>query len=434
MNCGLRLPALLLCAALLPPAAPLQARIETELHGQVESLQALPLSKDLRLTDSRNVFTGEAGVFAGKASAFVSLSAEYNGVSPGRTGFTLDEAWLDWGAGGFSLRLGRQLVSWGVADGLILTDVVCPQNLSAFAGLGFAGSRIAVDGVRLRYSFQTLAFEAVWLPLFCPARLPGKDDPLYPLFYPSSVNMGGTALPAAVRDAAPPRTVADGEYGLRISLYSSAADFFVMGFYGWNDIPFMGKNLTGGLPAPTGLELLPAYERTVTAGAGAGIPAGEFLLRLETAWTAGGRYERPSADTAAILGGGRTETPVEKQNLKLLAGLDWNPSVWSLSAQYYEDLLPDALSGGTERRWRKNGASLRIARSFFRETLDLSAWCYLDLLDFDSAGGVSAEYALTDALSLSLGSDFFSGGVDGRGAYAAYRDLTCVWLKGIFRF
>jgi hypothetical protein len=207
-----------------------------------------------------------------------------------------------------------------------------------------------------------------------------------------------------------------------------------MGFYGWNDIPFMEKNLTGGPPIPTGIELSPAYERTITAGADASIPSGDFLLRLETAWTGGGRFERPSGEMAAILGSGQTETPVEKHRIQALAGIDWNPSGWSLSVQYYEDLLPDAYSGGTERPWRKNGVSLRIVRSFFQDTLDLSAWCYLDLLDFDSASSISAEYALTDAINLSLGSDFFTGGINDRGSYAAYKDLNCIWLKGIFRF
>ncbi|MDR3335635.1 MAG: hypothetical protein LBT16_00390 [Treponema sp.] len=431
--------ALLLCTvALLLCAAPLSAQVKVELHGSVETLQAVPFSQDLRLTDSRNAFTGEISAFAGEAVAFVSLSAEYNGVSPDRTGFALGEAWLDWGAGGFSLRLGRQLVSWGVADGLILTDVVCPQNLTAYAGLDFAGSRLAVDGLKLRYSFPALAIEALWLPLFSPARLPGEHNPLYAVFFPSSVDMGGAAWPAAlpvsIQDAAPPRTIADGEYGLRVSWYSSGVDFSAMGFYGWNDIPFMGKELIGGPPIPTGIELLPEYERTITAGADASIPLGEILLRLETAWTGGGRYERPAADTAAALLARQRDEPVKQQRLQALAGIDWNPSGWSLSAQYYEDLLPDAYSGGTERPWRKNGASLRVARSFFRETLTLSVWYYLDLFDFDSVGSVSAEYALTDAVSLSLGSDFFTGGIDGRGSYGAYRDLSCIWLKGIFRF
>ncbi|MDR1947966.1 MAG: hypothetical protein LBQ38_01100 [Spirochaetaceae bacterium] len=426
-----------LFALLCSIALPLAAQTEIDLHGSVETLHALPFSKDRGLTDSRTAFTGEVNVYAGGAAAFVSLSAEYNGVSPDRTGFSLGEAWADWGAGGFSLRLGRQLVSWGVAEGLVLSDVVCPQNLISYVGLDFAGSRLAVDGVRLRYSFPALAVEALWLPLFTPARLPGDaKNPLHGIFYPPSVDVGGTVLPVSIGEAALPQVLADGEYGLRVSCYTSALDFSFTGFYGWNDVPHMNKKriLPADPSTPTGIELTPGYARTVTAGADAGIPLGELLLRLETTWTGGGRYDRPAGETAAILMSGESDEPVEKNNLKALAGIDWNTAGWTLSAQYYEDLLPDARGGGTERPWRKNGLSLRIAKGLFRETLNISAWCYLDLADFDSAGSVSADYALTDALSFSLGSDFFTGGIDNRGSYGAYKDLSCLWFKGVFRF
>jgi hypothetical protein len=171
-------PAAVFFALLLAVTLPLAAQVELEPHGMVETFHAVPFSSDRNLTDSRTAFTGEISAFAGEASAFLSLSAEYNAVSSGRTGFSLGEAWLDWGGGGFSLRLGRQLLSWGVADGLIFTDVVCPQNLGAYAGLDFAGSRLPVDGLRLRYSFTALTLEGVWLPLFTPARLPRRGDPL----------------------------------------------------------------------------------------------------------------------------------------------------------------------------------------------------------------------------------------------------------------
>jgi hypothetical protein len=65
---------------------PLAAQVDIEFHGAVESLHALPFSKDLGLTDSRAAFTGEVSAYSGDAQAFVSLSAEYNGVSPERTG------------------------------------------------------------------------------------------------------------------------------------------------------------------------------------------------------------------------------------------------------------------------------------------------------------------------------------------------------------
>jgi hypothetical protein len=416
----------------------LSAQAELALHGSAETLFALPFSKDLGLTDSRSSFTGEVSAYADRASAFVSLSAEYNGVSPERTGFSLGEAWADWSAGGFLLRLGRQLLSWGAADGLILTDVVCPQNLTAYAGLDFAGSRLAVDGLRLRYSFPAFAAEAVWLPLFTPALLPGDpQNPLYGIVYPSAIDMGGTALPVKISEAALPGTIAGGEYGLRLSWYAPALDFSVMGFYGWNDMPYAEKAVVFSEAAPftpAGLELRPGYGRTLTAGADASVPLGNFLLRLEAAWTGGGRYDRSAGETAAALSAGQNDEPVKKHNLKLLAGLDWNPSGWTLSAQYYEDLLPDAYDGGTARPWRKSAVTLRAGRSFFRETLNLSAWCFLDLQDFDTAASVSADYALTDAFSLSLGSDFFTGGIENRGTYGAYKDLNCLWIKGIFRF
>ena len=164
-----------------------------------------------------------------------------------------------------------------------------------------------------------------------------------------------------------------------------------------------------------GLELTLGYERTLMAGADASVPLGEFLLWLEAAWTGGGRYDRSAGKMAAALLAGHSDEPVEKHKLQLLAGLDWNPSGWTLSTQYYEDLLPDAYSGGTVRTWRKNALTMRIGWSFFRETLSLSAWCYLGLRDFDAAAGVSAAWSLTDALNLSLGSDFFSGGIENRG-------------------
>jgi hypothetical protein len=213
-------------------------------------------------------------------------------------------------------------------------------------------------------------------------------------------------------------------------------DFSIAAFYGWNDIPHFKKKLIFSGASPAGLELTPGYERTIMAGVDARVPMGEFLLRLEAAWTTGGRYDRLPEETAAALLAGQVDEPVEKHNLKLLAGLDWNPSGWTLSVQYYEDLLPEAYSdaGGIERPWRKYALTLRLARSFVRETLSLSAWCYLDLRDFDSTAGASAVWALTDALSLSLGSDLFSGGIENRGDYAAYRDLSCLWVKGVFRF
>ncbi|MDR2109946.1 MAG: hypothetical protein LBP32_01420, partial [Spirochaetaceae bacterium] len=162
----------------------------------------------------------------------------------------------------------------------------------------------------------------------------------------------------------------------------------------------------------------------------ASVPVGDLLFRLEAAYTWGGRFSPDAASVAAAWG---DLIPVETDRLQMLAGLDWNPGPWTVTTQYYEDILPRN-PGGVEQDWRKNAATLSVSRGLFRETLKVSASFYLGLRDFDTVLGAEAAWAVTDALEFSLGIDCFSGGIDDRGDYAAYEDISCVWLRGVYRF
>jgi hypothetical protein len=404
--------------------------------GETETLFAVPFSAGRNLTEARTGAKARLGAYAGGAEARISLSAEYNPLIPSRTGAALDEAWLRINASGdrasFSLNLGRQLVSWGTADGLVLTDVVCPQNLAAYAGLDFAESRLPVDGLSLRmglsgFSAGDFSAEALWIPVFTAAKLPLEpDNPLGAALFPAPVKP-----PAESEiEAAKPKTIADGEYGLRLSYYSSLFDLSLCGFYGWNDIPYLSGLVTGAPP----FTMNPEFHRLIMAGGDASVPVGAFLFRLEAAYTWGGRFAPDSAALAAASG---NMVPGEKDRFQMLAGLDWNPGSWTITAQYYEDLLPGAMreaGRGVERDQRRSGATLSLSRGFFRDTLNVSVSGYLGLQDFDATLGAEVKWAITDGLELSLGTDSFTGGIDDRGDYAAYKDLSCLWLRGVYRF
>jgi hypothetical protein len=405
-----------------------------EFSGETETLFASPFTAGRNLTEARTELRARIGAYSGDAEARVTFNAEYNPLIPSRTGAALEEAWLRYspaaGRVSFSLSLGRQFVSWGAADGLILTDVICPQNLTSYAGLDFSGSRLPVDGLRLRlglsgFSFGDFSAEALWLPVFTPAKLPFQPaNPLNAVLFSSPMNM----VTEPDVEAARPKTIAGGEYGLRLSYYSPFFDLALCGFYGWNDIPYLSGSVTG--PAPS---LTPEFHRTVMAGGDASIPAGVFLFRLEAAYTWGGRF---APDAAAVEAASGKMVPAEKDRLQMLAGLDWNPGSWTITAQYYEDMLPGARRGGSgiEREWRKNGAALSVSRSFFSDTLSLSASGFLGLNDFDTAVGAEAAWAVTGELEFSLGTDFFTAGTGGKGDYAAYKDISCLWLRGVYRF
>jgi hypothetical protein len=300
---------------------------------------------------------------------------------------------------------------------------VCPQNLVSYAGLDFAKSRLPVDGLSLRLGFSGLSFgdlsaEALWLPVFTPAKLPlAGDNPLKALLLPAAAD----SLTESEIEKAKPKTIADGEYGLRVSCYSALFDLSLCGFYGWNDIPYLRGSLAS---------LSPEFHRMLMAGGNASVPAGDLLFRLEAAYTWGGRFA-PDADSVAAASGNLI--PAEKDRLQMLAGADWKAGSWTITAQYYEDILPGP-AGGIERDWRKNGATLSVSRSLLRETLSLSASCDLSLKDFDAAGSAVVKWAVTDELELALGADFFFAGIDGRGDYGTYEDLSCLWLRGVYRF
>ncbi|MDR2048269.1 MAG: hypothetical protein LBP69_02325 [Treponema sp.] len=429
LNVTLLLPALLFFAGQGVFAADFLDSVD--FSGETETLFASPFSTGRNLTEARTGAKMRLGAFAGETETRITVNAEYNPLIPSRTGAVLEEAWLRYspapGGVSFSLSLGRQFISWGAADGLILTDIVCPQNLVSYAGLDFAKSRLAVDGLSLNlglsgFLFGDLSIEALWLPVFTQAKLPlAGDNPLNAVLF--SAFMNPPTEQAA--EAAKPKTIADGEYGLRLSFYSSAFDLSVCGFYGWNDIPYVRGSIAGTPP----YSLAPEFRRMIMAGGDASVPVGDVLFRVEAAYTWGGRFN-PDAAAAAASG---NMIPVEKDRLQTLAGLDWNPGLWTITAQYYEDILPQR-TGGTERDRRKNAATLSVSRSFLRDILNVSVSGYLGLQDLDTAIGAEAAWAVTDELEFSVGTDFFSGGINGGGDYAAYKDLSCVWVRGVYRF
>ena len=75
---------------------------------------------------------GELTLEKGAASLFLSLNATYNGLLKDRTGLELREAYLAYAKGNLDLRMGRQIVVWGVADTLRLSDCVSPCDYTEF--------------------------------------------------------------------------------------------------------------------------------------------------------------------------------------------------------------------------------------------------------------------------------------------------------------
>ena len=174
-----------------------------------------------------------------------------------RSGFQLREAYAYYSDSHWDVRAGRQIITWGVADGLRLTDIISPMDYTEFLAQDYDDIRIPVGGLRLRYSREKWSFEAVAIPVSSFFELPTDDK------NPWSVG------PLTI-GSEPRHRLSNMEYGGRLSFFLSGIDFSLSALHTWNKMPVV----CGGMGE---------YRRMTMLGADCSLPLGQFVVRGEFA-------------------------------------------------------------------------------------------------------------------------------------------------------
>ena len=424
------------------------------LSGKIETLHGIrwnDVKENTEYGASRSIAKIKGEVSAGSSYAVVSAAAEYNYRNPARTGFRLNEAYYRYSGNIWDISVGRQVIAWGQADGFKLTDVLSARDSSEFTAFSSDDARLSSDSARLRFFHDFFTFEAVAVPFFTPNKLPrfgfedgAKDAPYY-IDTPDTFDtpFGSVPVKYTKTESAKPRMFTDTEAAARFSFFLPGIDFSVSGFYGWDKTPRYVKSgyakLTSLVPfklEQAFLTLNQEYYRIGMAGIDAAIPAGDVTIRLETAWV-GGRYFEPKNQNPIPGVPSASSIPLtfnpalQKHQLLALAGIDWIKNSWTLSTQYFEDLILDH-KNDIERPMHKGFVSLNLSKTFLRDTLKLSASGAVDVNYGSTSSTYSAAYALTDNIQFSLGGDVYTKGYDGKGDFAALYKISAVWLKGTF--
>lgn len=306
---------------------------------------------------------GKIDAFYGNSSAFAQGRVGYDQVQ-NKSFFDLKEIFLDYTADLWGIRVGRQKIIWGKADGIDVTNVLCPRDYSSSRAL-FEKEYLGIDSARLSLNKDSLGLDAYFIPF------------------------GGYGVEKKIGNA---------EYALKLSGYFSRLDLSFYGFYGFENKPYYGQ-----VPAGT-------PERMEMFGADAAIPAGETVIRIESAFF-----------------------PSQDKKLRSLAGFDWMPSGWTFTAQYYCDCLFDEIEKSGGKRSFEHGATLNISKTLFSESLKLSASGLIMLIDFDSVLELSGEYSLSDCIFLKLGAYIFNEGKE-KGTYGQYENMTNIYVKARYLF
>ncbi len=405
---------LILLCILLAFSGVLQAQESDEwsIKGFVDTYHAVRTQKNSDLMSSRTRVRGEVGRRFDKSSLFVSLNATYNAILKERTGFELREAYLDHTDDHWGLRMGRQLVIWGAADGLRITDLVSPLDMTEFLAQDYDDIRMPVNALRLFVFNDKLRFEAIAVPVFQGYELPVQTG--------NPWSMLPQNLPQPVVWKAENRhfRLSDGEYGGRVAFTLPGVDFSLSGLYTWNKMPVVQY-----APSLTEIEVSPHYYRMGFVGGDVSKPLGQFVLRGEAAYNIDKHFSyKPEAMMQSQQG---------FQTLNWLVGVDWYaPSEWMLSAQFSSENIfgyKDCIS-----QERNNMlATLNVSKKLFNSTLQLSDFTYFDLSNKGWFSRFAADYALSDQIHLMAGYDWFGGD---KGIFAIYKDNSEMWVKAKYSF
>lgn len=376
--------ALLWC--LIPRSATAQDEdsLQVGIKGFVDTYHALRTEQPNNWMSSRSRVRGELTIEKGHAGAFVSANLIHNAILSNHTGFQLREAYAYYSDNHWDVRAGRQIITWGVADALRLTDIISPMDYTEFLAQDYDDIRIPVGGLRVRFSREKWSMEAVAIPVSSFFDLPTDAE------NPWSVG------PIAI-GAEPSHNAYNMEYGGRLAFFLSGIDFSFSALHTWNKQPVLCNGVG-------------EYRRMTMLGADVSVPMGKFVVRGEVAeyldelQTGGTR----AASTNALL------------------GIDWYAgNDWTLSAQYAHKYV--AL--GEHRNTALS--TLRISKELLHNTLTLQTFAYIDVTNGGIFNRLSADYALNDQIHAVIGYDYFHA--DG-GMFAIYNKNSELFFKLKYSF
>jgi hypothetical protein len=237
---------------------------------------------------------------------------------------SVSEFYLDAKVGHLDLRLGKQRIRWGRADGLNPADNIIPYDYLET----FDDQRLAVPALKADIYFSRANIELVWLPYFMPTRLPLLGQRWFPQL-PSSAPVSPAAGTEPVvthlfyRDLSgplPARTFGNGQWGVRWNQVLPKGEFSFSYFDGFDDLPFFRSALTPSFDTvsvhPQALvSFRREYYRVHVAGADFASGIGPVGIRGEAAY-----FDQTD--------------PLNFDHLLFVIGVDKNWGDWSIIAQY----------------------------------------------------------------------------------------------------
>jgi hypothetical protein len=402
--------------------------------SQVTTAQQVDVSGFVRTYEGVNVENGDFSIIqqtlnlnferrgekvAFKANPMLYL---YNADS---LSFNMREIYMDMYFKNFDLRLGKQQIVWGKADGVFITDIVSPLNLTEFLLPDFDEIRTGVIAAKVDYYIGNGTLEAIVIPQFTPTVRPPSSsiwyiEPDFPA--PPTFDWSKSTISPSLENS---------ELFLKYSAMTSKIDFELMGGYTWDDNPAMhvkkefGMDTTTTPPTPEliGITITPQHHRLYVAGGSFSSEIKGVILRGEAAYYDGKYFQ--TEDPMAV------DALIQKNYLNYVFGLDFSIGGVKLSGQFIQKFILDHDEKMIENK--TNNMTTVLARyDALRETLHFELFSYIGLTNKDALIRPKITYDFDDSFSILLGSNIFVG--DRAGQFGQYQDNSMIYAKIKYNF
>ncbi|QZE15414.1 hypothetical protein K4L44_06170 [Halosquirtibacter laminarini] len=385
--------------------------VEFKCKGFVDVYHAVRSSSPHEFMSSRSRVRMEVEATKDNSYLFVSLNSQYNNLLPDQTKIELREAFLQYTTNHIDLKVGRQIVIWGISDAMRITDVVSPLDMTEFLAQDYDDIRMPVNAFKFRYFNSKMSLELLYIPISSFYVVPTD------LSNPWSIR---TAADRFAVDANlgkyPDKNLENSEYGGRLSFFLSGIDIGLCALHTWNKMPVIECELSASSDT---VFMRGKYDRMDMVGGDITFPVGKFVVRGESAIYFDELLQSYSS------------SDVRRNTLNYLLGIDCYPgSEWTLTAQYSRKYIPNykptiSLNRSSEM------ATLGITKNILQSTMKLSNFLYYDMTNKGAFNRFSADYAISDQIHLIIGYDYFDGE---EGTFRLYKDNSEFWIKAKFSF
>ena len=318
----------------------------------------------------------------------------------------LREAYIDTEIGNTFLRVGKQQVVWGQADGLKVLDILNPQSFREFILDDFEDSRIPLWTVNAEIPVGDAMLQLLWIPDTTYDDIPQRDA-TYAFTSPLIVPDIPRGVPVTIAPVNKPDDfIEDSDVGVKLATFVGGWDLSLNYAYHYFDRPVVRRNISA-----VGVTVLQDYERTHLIGGTFSNVFGDYTLRGEIGYSSD-RYflTNDVADSDGI---------IRSADISYILGLDYQGwRDWFISTQVFQSVLTDP-EPGLVRDEIDTTMTFLLRRDFLNDALQAEALIIQNLSQGDGVLQASVSYEWRSNIRLMLGADIFYG--DSLGLFGQFK-------------